>query len=333
FALGTSGDIKLVQPLASMVNSPSAYDIFSIPDYWRNPDKRIALFIPTPYSYRDYYDAQGNLKVELAYKKFFARRKEMKEELDGLSYESEVMHNPGTPDELLRPSNDSLMPKAEAQRQLNIIQAGDLFDKFAVGDFHFSPSKKYGVEFVKDLSFSRKPIRSYFVDRAKIDNRGCPIVYEFPDEIHIPPDTYFVIYDPAMKQGQSASFHSVLVYKWLELSKPETMQNTIVCEWIGRYDSLEANYEKVIQIAKFYNAKIFPETNTPGFVDYCVREGYWNMLEPDAYYLEQEIHGNKNIKRNYHRVGFQMTEVKKHWLDQKIPGYLKEARHHDPVTG
>src|SRR5690606_5027768 len=69
FALGTSGDIKLVQPLASMVNSPSAYDIFSIPDYWRNPDKRIALFIPTPYSYRDYYDAQGNLKVELAYNK------------------------------------------------------------------------------------------------------------------------------------------------------------------------------------------------------------------------------------------------------------------------
>lgn len=330
--LGTSGNMVKVQAAAKMLFNPDPYKIMSIPNYWVNPEKRIGLFIPTPYKYGEYKDENGNTRIELAYERFFKNREKAAQEMDGPSYDSEVMHNPGTPDELLRPSDDSLMPKALARNQQSFIEAHDIFEKFAIGDFEWNPTSKRGVEFVKDMSFTRRPIIDYHVDRSKIDNRGAPVVYEFPDQEHVPDNLYWVIYDPAAKEGQSGSFHSLLVYKYFYSGDETSMYDTIVCDWIGRYDKLEDNYNLVVKIAKFYNAKIFPEMNTPGFVDWCRREGYSDMLEPDAYFLEQEIHGHKAIKRSYYQVGFQMNERKKFWCDQKIAGWLKDVKQRDPVS-
>ena len=330
--LGTSGNMVKVQAAAKMLFNPDPYKIMSIPNYWVNPEKRIGLFIPTPYKYGEYKDENGNTRIELAYERFFKNREKAAQEMDGPSYDSEVMHNPGTPDELLRPSDDSLMPKALARNQQSFIEAHDIFEKFAIGDFEWNPTSKRGVEFVKDMSFTRRPIIDYHVDRSKIDNRGAPVVYEFPDQEYVPDNLYWVIYDPAAKEGQSGSFHSLLVYKYFYSGDETSMYDTIVCDWIGRYDKLEDNYNIVVKIAKFYNAKIFPEMNTPGFVDWCRREGYSDMLEPDAYFLEQEIHGHKAIKRSYYQVGFQMNERKKFWCDQKIAGWLKDVKQRDPVS-
>lgn len=331
--LGTSGDMVKVQAAAKMLFNPEAYDLFSIPDYWRNPEKRMGLFIPTPYKYGEYKDENGNTKIELAYQRFFKERLKLRQESDSASYDKEVMHNPGTPDELLRPSDNSLMPKAEARSQQSFLEAFDVSDRFAIGEFEWDALAPNGIRFKKDMSLTKKPIVDYYTDKSKIDIRGVPIVYEFPNLEYTPSNLYWVIYDPAAKSGDGESYHSVLVYKYFYSGDENSMYDTIVAEWIGRYQTLEENYEQVIKIAKFFNARIFPEVNVSGFVDWCKRNEYWHMLEPDAYYLEQEIHGHKAIKRSYYQVGYQMNERKKFWCDQKIAGWLLEAKAKDPVTG
>ena len=109
------------------------------------------------------------------------------------------------------------------------------------------------------------------------------------------------------------------------------MEDNIVAEWIGRLDRLDDHYDLVINIAKYFNAKIFPEVNIAGFVEYCSRTENWGMLEGDAALLEKEI--NPKGKRDHYKVGFRMSARKKLWCLRKLKDWLLEVKEKDPVTG
>lgn len=333
--LGTAGDMKAIKQPKAMFEHPSAYDIYGMPNYWKNVGKRIGLFIPKIYALRDYKDANGNTNVKLAYDAVMRQRKKDKDELDSVSYELEVMFNPLSPEEMMRPGNSSMLPKQEAQEQLNDLEAYDIFrNRAQIGKIVWNPLSSTGVDWKKDMSMTLKPILETKIDdtTSNTNKDGAVIIYEQPPD-YIPDDLYWVIYDPAAKSGDGESFHSVIVYKHFYTGKEKTMYDTVVAEWIGRKERLDDNYQEVIKLAKYYNARIFPEINVAGFVEYCNKNNYSHLLEGDAYQLEQEIHGNSAIKRSYYKVGFQMNGRKKNWALKKLRDWLLEVKEVDALSG
>lgn len=331
YCLGTGGDIKAIRQPKMLFENPEAYDIFGIPNYWKNENKKIGLFIPKYYQNEDYKDDQGNTIIELAYEQCLKERKENREVMDSVSFESDIMFNPLTPDEMLRPSNSGFLPKQEAAAQLSNMEAYDLFRKKAqIGTIEYDYNELRGVYWKKDMANKLTPIVDWGIDDNKVDKNGAMIIYEQPPE-YIPENLYWVLYDPAKQSGDGASFHSVIVYKYFYRGPEDTMYDTIVAEWIGRKERLDDNYDMVIRMAKYFNARIFPETNVAGFLEWCSKNGYFQMLEPDAYLLEKEI--SPNHKRSYYKVGYQMTKRNKAWCLRKLRDWLTETKRVDPLTG
>lgn len=335
FYLGTGGDLQAIKQPKAMFEDPSSYDIFGIPNYWKNINKKIGLFIPKTYAIAKYKDPEGNTKLDLAYDFILKQRKKDKEDKDSLSVEIDIMFNPLEPDEMLRPGNASNLPKQDAQDQINRIEAYDLFRKKAqIGKLVFNPLEPSGVEWVKDLRGALKPVISLKIDdeTTYTGKDGAIIIYEQPYQ-YIPKYLYYIVYDPAAKSGDGESFHSVLVYKHFFSGTDNSIEDNIVAEWIGRKETLEENFMEVIKLAKYFNATIFPEINVAGFVDFCIKNNYAGLLEGDAYHLEMEIHGKSSIQRSYYKVGVQMNDRKKNWALKKLRDWLLAPQQPDPQTG
>jgi hypothetical protein len=330
--LGTSGEMQYIREPKQIFDDPDAYDMASIPNYWKKgSNKRIGLFIPVVYQDELYKDENGNTKIELSYKACLQERKRQLEKLDMDSYDKEVMFNPLEPDELLRASGNSLLPKSLAAQQRQDIIDYDIFSRKAmIGSLNYDLNERYGVRFEKDLSGTKKPILDWAYSEDKVDKRGAFIMYEEPPD-YIPKNLYYVIYDPARFEGEGESLHSIIVYKHFYQGRNKTMEDAIVAEWIGRHDRIEDNYTIVIKIAKYFNATIFPEINVPGFVHWCNTNNHTEMLEGDAAFLEKEINPNGN--RNRYRVGFNMDGRKKQWCIKRLSSWLTETKEIDPITG
>lgn len=331
----TGGDMQTIRQPKEIFQNPEAYDVFGIPNYWGNIGKKVGLFISKIYALRDYKDDQGNTYIEEAYKEVMRTRQKAKDDLDSVSYELEIMFNPLVPEEMLRPGNSTILPKQEAQEQLNRLETYDIFKKKAqIGKLIWDPLAERGVDWRKDMLGQLKPIIETKIDDSTTftNKEGAIIIYEQPPQV-IPDGLYWVVYDPAAKSGDGESFHSVLVYKHFYTGQETTYYDTIVAEWIGRKEKLDDNYEIVIKLAKYFNAKIFPEINVAGFVEYCMRNKLGYLLESDAYKLEQEIHGNTAIKRSYYKVGTQMTHRKKNWALKKLRDWFLETKEIDALTG
>lgn len=331
-ATGTGGDMVAIKGSKNMFENPSGFDIFGIPYYWKNPDKKIGLFIPSQYQKRDLDDGNGFIYLHLATERIIKERDEWFSTLDSVNASSRVMYNPIEPDEMLIPSELSILPKKEAQLRLSEIESKDLDKRVTnIGVLTYDSSYPHGVRFDKDVKGKLNPITEYHVDFAKIERSGAFQMFEPPPAGKIPENMYWVVYDPAAKSGEGTSLHSVIVYKHFLATDGKTWRDTIVAEWIGRKPTLNQNYEMVIKIAKFFNARIFPEINVAGFIEWCKSNDYLSMLQRDSYELQKEV--SPGSKRSYYRAGFQMTGRMKWWALQRLCDWLLEVRVTDEKTG
>jgi len=331
--LGTGGDLQNIKGPKMIFDNPKTYDIFGIPNYWENPNKKIGLFIPSHYVEGKYKDKNGNTNLKLAHENLLKQRKKNAITMDSVSYDSDISFNPMEPREILRSNSGSILPKKEAQDQLSKLDIFDIFKKRAqIGEFKFDPLEPRGVGWYKDMSNVLRPILDFGMDATPGFNKdGAWIIYEQPPT-YIPDGLYWIIYDPAKKSGDGESYHSILVYKSFFIGNEKTLYDTIVAEIICRKETLNDNYIEVIKAAKYFNAKIFPEISVAGFVEWCKSNKYWGLLEEDAYLIEKEI--NPDGKRSYYRVGFDMSNArKKNWCFRRLRDWLLETKENDPITG
>lgn len=334
--LGTGGDVERVQESKIMFTQPDGYDVYPLANFWENPLNKIGLFIPIQYRDERYKDKQGNTLLEIAHKKEYEDLMKKKEGGSSRSFKTHLMNNPFIPSQIFQTSKYSVFPSDAAINRLTEIETFDLWKKKAtVGSLQYSEQARYGVKFVPDLENKLKPITKYLgFDIEKDDTEGALVIYEQPPDI-IPTGLYKVVYDPVSKEGVGSSLNSVIVYKGLSIGDNQGMRNNIVAEWIGRLASLRETWERVYMLSRYYNCKIFPETNTPGFVDYIRRtKMQGQILQPSASYVEKELF--KNYKHDQSKVGFdvrgnrgQMT----FFLDNAINDWLMEDAETDPTTG
>lgn len=324
-SMGTSGEMGAIQEPKEMFENPEGFQVFGIPNYWKNPQKKIGLFLSALMKYRELNDENGNILYEKILEYQLRLREEASKKSDSDTYASEVAFNPITPDEMLIPSGFSILPKLEAQKQIADIDSFDWDKKLMTyGELIEDPAKKCGISFINDTQGDTK-----IIDTLKYDiNADLTSTYMFVEHPidDSPENLYWVIYDPVRNKGQGTSLNGLIVVKGLITGNPRNFEDNVVASRFWRDYNLEDSYEKVIKIARYYNAKIFPERTVPGFNDYCERNKWNRLLVPEP----QSILKNLGFTYKNYVHGFDMNNEKlKFWCLDKLSQFLKECSEFD----
>ena len=150
FYLGTAGDMGTIEEPKYMFEHPGSFEIFGIPDYYKNPKRKIGFFLSQLYSYRDRNDKNGNVDIKANLEHEISVRTDMAKTKDADTIAKQISFNPIVPDEMLVSSGFSVLPKEEANKQFADMEAYGWHDALATyGEIVFAPTSRYGVEFEK----------------------------------------------------------------------------------------------------------------------------------------------------------------------------------------
>jgi hypothetical protein len=319
--LGTGGLAEEIKEAKEMFESPESFSIFPIPNYFdKNRAGKIGMFLSVVYQAEELKDENGNTIFEEALIDAIQKREREYENADSSSFWEFIAYNPLYPKEMLRPSTKSVLPVAEMSEWRGMMQEMNIWkSKASIGTFRFDAQEDTKVAWKRDIEQVLNPIHSWGKDKELLNRDGCWVMYE--DVMYPRPDNlYYILYDPAAQGGEGTSLHSILVYKHKFTGGDKSLQETFVAEFIGRKDTLEKNYEEVIKAAMYYNAKILPETNVPGFVDWCERKMYAHYILNEPRKVMTEV--RRTPQTNYYRKGLRVDEHINRWSLNRYADWL-----------
>lgn len=316
YYLGTAGDMDTIEEPKDMFEKPSAYEIYGIADYYKNPNRKIGFFLSQIYSYRDHFDKNGNVDVEKILEVEFNRREEEAKTKDLDQVNKDRAFNPIVPDEMLVSTGFSVLPKEEANHQISDMDAHGWYDSITTqGTLSFDGSG--GVKFDKDTFKTKKPIDELNYDRNG-DLTGVNVFFEHPIESR-PEGLYWLVYDPVKNKLEGTSLNSMIVFKGDLIGGLGEFRDNIIAERHWRNADIEDSYREVVKMALYYNAKIFPERNVVGFADWCERNGYGNLLVPEPILTLKSLGFSFKILEK----GFNLTQDKlKDWALRQLNTWL-----------
>lgn len=336
--LGTGGDLVAVLGAKEMFDSPAAFDIVSIPNYFdKSVEGRTALFIPVTYQDENLKDKNGNTLMEESLAAAINKRISDKASLDSSSFAKSIAFNPLYQKEVLRPSNYSVLPQVEISEHLaNLIsprglgmdgQPTNIFKQnTTIGSFHYSPQyvDTGGVRFKPDLEKNLSPILEWGKDSMIENKEGAWVMLE--DVIESRPSMlYYVLVDPLAQDGEGTSLMSIQVYKHFFVGGAQSgsLQDTIVCSYTGRKERLTDGYEEAIKVAMYYNAKIVLEMNILGMYTYMEQRGLLHMMQPEPIrVINDKIRTGKRSSGSYHKVGIRTDKAINDWSLQQLAQWL-----------
>ena len=307
--IGTGGNIeKIVEPRI-IFEDPTAYNCLPFVDAWENRIKPIGFFMPSYYVDNDFKNDLGNTDLEAAFDHEMYERKRREGSANSFALDGYIMARPIIPSEMFLSRDAKIFPVSMIRKREAEVITKDLFkSRASIGELKWSDKEHKTVRWEEDVDRKLKPIVEMNIDKY-LDITGAVIIYEHPEE-NIPNPTYYkslykTVYDPVKDDNGGTSLASILVYKgYPALGWNKGLTNTIVAEYIGRYDDVEKIHDIVLKLAAYFNSKVMPETNIPDFVRYCKRKNKYQILQLSPY--EAISKAIKNPGKKYD-VGVQIT--------------------------
>lgn len=309
-AVGTSGDEESdFAGIRTMMYNPDSFEIYAVKNVYDLQGKETAkfcLFSPAYLSRAGCMDKDGNSDVVKALKEILMERWIVKQSGDMKSLLSRIAQMPITPAEAILKVKSNFFPVSminERLRQLD--QDPRAFDGVYVGELIWV---KDTVEFrtTNDI-----PIRDYSTSEDNT-RQGALEIYEMPPKGEIPNDMYIIGHDPVDNDmAVSNSLPSTFVFNMYT--------DKIAAERTGRYPLADDNYDEVLKLCVFYNAKCMPEMNKKGIYSYFARKhAIWRLADCPAYLRERGL-----IK--YEAFGSSLKGVSVNGpINNLAAGYLKD---------
>lgn len=273
-AVGTSGDDESdFAGIRTMMYNPDSFEIYSVDNVYDLQGKETAkfcLFTPAYMSRAGCMDESGNSDVVKALKEILMERWIVKQSGDMKSLLSRTAQMPITPAEAILKVKSNFFPVAMINERIRQIdQNPRSFDGIYVGEL------VWVGEHVEFRTSNDIPIRDY---NTNMDNtvQGALEIYEMPPQGEIPVNRYIIGHDPVDNdKAESNSLPSTIVF--------DMFTDTIVAERTGRYPLADDNYDEVLKLCVFYNAKCLPEMNKKGIYSYFARKrAVWRLADcPD----------------------------------------------------
>lgn len=273
FAGGTGGtEGASFEGSKKLFYSPSAYNIYGIPDYYNKNTQGLSNcgFFWGAYMNRESCnDPGGEPDIIKALVEIVGERVEIiSASNDPAAITQKKAEHPLTPDEAIMRTGGSIFPVADISEHLINIKADS--NKFL--------SSHYVGKLVYDVNNTVKwlpdadlyPIRS--LDVTSTGRAGAVEIFEMPKYMKpnvIMPGRYIAGIDP-IDQDEGASLFSVVVM--------DTWTDRIVAQYIGRHPKAEQCYEEALKLLTFYNAKGNYENNLKGLFSYFKYKNSLHLL-------------------------------------------------------
>lgn len=284
YGYGTSGDDESdFSALQEIMYNPDGYKAYGVDNVYDKEGlgkKKFTYFFPGYLNLAGCYDENGNSDVTKAVLNILLDRYNVKyNSSDPATIAKKIAHIPITPQEAILRVKGSIFPTVDITERINQLD-NDLksYDDVYIGDLVFNSSGQ--VEFVPT---DDKPIRDFPLKDNKA--AGAIEIYSMPKKDangKVPKGRYIVGHDPVDDdQSNTMSLTSTFV---LDLFTDE-----IVCEWTGRLQYADDNFERLRKICLFYNATCMYEQNKKGAFAYFSMMNCLYLLADTPEYLKDKL--------------------------------------------
>lgn len=284
YGYGTSGDDESdFSALQEIMYNPDGYKAYGVDNVYDKEGlgkKKFTYFFPGYLNLAGCYDENGNSDVTKAVLNILLDRYSVKyNSSDPATIAKKIAHIPITPQEAILRVRGSIFPTVDITERINQLD-NDLksYDDVYIGDLVFNSSGQ--VEFVPT---DDKPIRDFPLKDNKA--AGAIEIYSMPKKDangKVPKGRYIVGHDPVDDdQSNTMSLTSTFV---LDLFTDE-----IVCEWTGRLQYADDNFERLRKICLFYNATCMYEQNKKGAFAYFSMMNCLYLLADTPEYLKDKL--------------------------------------------
>ncbi|GEM_PF-3142421 len=283
-AIGTSGNIDLVQQSKKIFTNPNDYNCLEYDDLWENSGK-IGFFLPAYLTNSKFKDENGNTDIDAALQFYMNRRLEAAKSTDPESLRNEKMNYPIIPSDMWISSKGYYFPIMELMdREKNLVKKSTYRNIGQATKFTWDSNYPRGVR--SDLDLEAEPFYEFPYNRSVSKLDGAIMIYQNPEEIdgEIPDDMYFFVLDPYVAdnidEGESlGAFYGFVNPKYGSKYNGGTM----VCSYIGKHpngkDSFYENIEKIIAYYGNCSRSLWYESNRGDSVrGYFLMKNKLNLL-------------------------------------------------------
>lgn len=284
YGYGTSGDDESdFSALQEIMYNPEGYKAYGVDNVYDKEGlgkKLFTYFFPGYLNLAGCYDENGNSDVTKALLTILLDRYKVKyNSSDPATIAKKIAHIPITPQEAILRVKGSIFPTVDITERINQLDNDTrVYDDVYIGDLVFNSSGQ--VEFVPTDDV---PIRDFPLKDNKA--AGAIEIYSMPKKDStgkVPAGRYIVGHDPVDDdESNTMSLTSTFV---LDLFTDE-----IVCEWTGRLQYADDNFERLRKICLFYNAKCMYEQNKKGAFAYFSMMNSLYLLADTPEYLKDKM--------------------------------------------
>jgi hypothetical protein len=266
--IGTGGSVSSDQAKDIFFN-PEAYNLYIPKEY----EKKTAVFIPVYKKYGGFYEKTGYSDEEGA--KLEVERVRQEKSSDAQALNKFVQQYPMTADEVFMKNNSKIFNSLDlATQYVNITHKVVELPKIDRGylDWETMPDGKKIVKFIPDIN-------------------GKLLILQHPDKSSSK-ETFKNLYtmgvdsidmgnnDSTQKDGKGRSKLAAMVKKRIN---PEDAvyglhNNTYVAVYLDRADDIEDNYDDVLKLSLYYDAKVMLEYTRTRIVSYFQRYKAFDRL-------------------------------------------------------
>lgn len=161
---------------------------------------------------------------------------------------------------------------------------------------------------------SKRPISKFPVKPT--DNKDAPVLCFERPQTDVPHGTYCIGIDPVNEDSSSDKINSLAaIYVYKRMYNPMgSFQNSIVCSWRGRFQTVKEFHELALMIAEWYNAidGVLPENEDKTLIQYFFYKKKGHFLA-DSMDLAKQI--NPNTKSNRVKGLSASTANQRHYMN------------------
>lgn len=251
-AIGTSGNIELVQQSKHVFTHPSEDNFLEYDDIWEQSGK-IGFFLPAYLTNVTYKDDNGNTDLEAALQYYLVRRTEAAEKSDPDVLRHEKMNYPIIPSDMWTSGKGHYFPISELlERERKLIHHGRY--KTIGKPVKLTWDSAYPYEVKAEHDEQAEPFFDFPYGKNMSSLDGAVLIFEEPNYINgeIPPDMYFFTLDPYVAEDPEEGGSLGVMYGFLNPKYTPQGYNglTMVCSYIGKHpdgkDGFYSNVEKII---------------------------------------------------------------------------------------
>lgn len=255
-AIGTSGNIDLVQQTKLVFENPSEYNFLEFENIWEPSDKQIGLFIPAYLTETRFKDRNGNTDLEKALQFYEQRRIEAAAKDDPSILYNEKMNYPIVPSDMWISNKGSYFPQIEAMEREKELLKNQTYKQLAQPTKLIWDSKQpNGVraEYCPDTEL----FHTFPYDRTITKLDGGIAIYEKPQTIRgeVPNDMYLATYDPYVSENldEGGSLGVTKVFLNPKYTSEGFNGNYLVATYIGKHpNGKDAYYENQEKLLAYY---------------------------------------------------------------------------------